>query len=438
MGLDNFVSFLKKNKRILSCAHVTDPLPDAEQPVVIVDDCMARLTSLRVISGESIGPLVRPMDVVRAFCGPYLDAINLHRDKLKKIYILFDQKEFMSDLKIRVQGDRNKKRTRVDWCGEVTPEHVNEYVIVRDGLQHVPTKKIVLDHIHLRECMLTRYQRPLVYEYLANNVGSYLQTCGYKGRVICSHPRNTQNRIPAIIGLGEAELQAFSVAWEHKHSHSIQIWSGDSDILALGYWFAPLFTHESWFRLKHDLWFSGHTLCTSVLQHGWNTHALLWCVIINGTDFVKRSKLWCRMKRDLLFETTRMYFRHGCFGANPPWVDSDSAHQFVYYILGVRFGLNNHDPPLTWRGVQTLERSKRDTKRKRLYTTDDMLDVIHEEIRHAVENWNYWTTLQTKVKYNNPDVLNSRAWTRAYAKRSATKKQHKEWIQAFTASCSKK
>jgi hypothetical protein len=393
MGLDQFYKLISTQNNVISCASHHTPLPPKQNcrtgKTVIVEDCMCRLTSLHVVGANR-----SPLEYLRAFCGPYIDEHSRMGTKLNLIHVLFDKTEFITDLKKAVQSQRNLHRNKSipnKWTKLIPEDNVQEYEFRDDGLWNVKDNIRHSSDMNLRMCMLYRYLRPLVFRYFSKHIHNYMVKHGFGGRVLCSLDDRAAHNI------GEGELRACSVALKYRKTHSIQLWSGDSDILALGFWFTPLFTHTVWIRLKPNVWYLGTDLLRIVPEFKWTSHTLLWAIIMNGTDFVKRSNMWCRMNRLKTLDTIRFYFtNHVTPQDSCPWADLGAAKRFAFYILGIRFGRPKIDPPVSWKELCLLEQRYR-KKSKKYYLTPLFFKTLTAQLELGIQNMRYWVTLQNSL-----------------------------------------
>jgi hypothetical protein len=311
--------------------------PDSK--LVVIEDAMNRLYQLRLSSfhppatpapgTDSTGATVyAPATIYESVVDPILNWIAC--EPFFHTYVLvFDKPSCMPLIKQIVQVGRDSSRKSHPYpMPPLTDGFTTEVVIDDFGLRvcTVDTmnnnKRRIFSHdAHINMCrlMATRPARTAMYAYVANRLQQDTRMHGYQmivdydqyGPYLLTPPGPSESgkgnlgERACVTKLsnqcGEGEVAAVRIALHFAQTHHVLVSSGDSDLFAISLPFVDRFRYSFFVGLRRPLYFNMRRVPTVLEENNWSLKSLLLACILNGTDFVDRSRWIYRIPKKTLF-----------------------------------------------------------------------------------------------------------------------------------------
>jgi hypothetical protein len=319
---------------------VVTMFPDSK--LVVIEDAMNRLYQLRLSSfhppatpapgTDTTGATVyAPTTIYESVVDPILKWIACE-PFLHTYVLVFDKPSCMPLLKQVVQVGRDSGRKSHPYpLPPPTDGLVTTEVVIDDFGLRVYTidttdnrkRHLFSNDANINMCrlMATRRARTALYAYIASRLQQDTRMHGYQmivdydqyGPYLLTPPApsssESNNQKPggrACIKelhnqCGEGEVAAVRIALHFGQTHHVLVASGDSDLFAISLPFVDRFRYSFFVGLRKPLYFNMRRVPAVLKENNWSLNALLLACILNGTDFVDRSRWIYRIPKQTLF-----------------------------------------------------------------------------------------------------------------------------------------
>jgi hypothetical protein len=358
-----------------------------------------------------------------------------------KLVLVFDKGQVVVQAKHSVQADRNSKQ---DLPPYEIPGMDADSVMNHAGTGLVGMDVCITDagldvgdgegpqYVMSSRLMLSRSLRTMWYSYLR---GKFVDDRRFRDiHLIIDYNENEVYEIlrngmvtrkDLALKIGEGEVGVVAWAYRHRHTHACQVRSGDSDIIPIAllhyHWFAsPLMVvlHRKRKPYPAHPCESFNTINTRALActlqaRGWSVVGFVLGMVVNGTDFVKRSDYLSRVGK-MSTNMAAMMFVHHDVGKSPAtghwelaWklIDHlESLEHFDRLVRTVMTWHHTHGRKAIWGpgapqpsdvlvpfSTQQLHTKRRSTVG---HPTAEAIEKVHP---HVLTNLRYWTSLQNML-----------------------------------------
>jgi hypothetical protein len=432
---------------------------------VVIEDAMNRLYQLRLSSfhppatpapgTDSTGATVyAPATIYESVVDPILNWIAC--EPFFHTYVLvFDKPSCMPLIKQIVQVGRDSSRKSHPYpMPPLTDGFTTEVVIDDFGLRvcTVDTmnnnKRRIFSHdAHINMCrlMATRPARTAMYAYVANRLQQDTRMHGYQmivdydqyGPYLLTPPGPSESgkgnlgERACVTKLsnqcGEGEVAAVRIALHFAQTHHVLVSSGDSDLFAISLPFVDRFRYSFFVGLRKPLYFNMRRVPTVLEENNWSLKSLLLACILNGTDFVDRSRWIYRIPKKTLFAAV-----HHIVDKCRQW-PLRGEHEFeslTHEVYTRHLRVNEYllyDKPIgspqrrSWLAKELEKKATIATaaaaKRRKTQTNSSHsglkiqntkrvllpdADVLFTVLDIAKQNWDYWNSLQDTTQAMPP------------------------------------
>jgi hypothetical protein len=297
--------------------------------LIIAEDVMTRLFQIRIEPASPqadgtqrmlskqlpVNPSFGRIEALcRAFFAPIYAAQHMWAQRLAYYYIVFDKAACMADCKLKVQRTRTSKSSILPYTAPADAQDVVWSVNQEAGVVECRSQSatgqshlVSSSPLCIQRLMHSRPLRPLLYKILYDFAlgDARLRTMRlvwdeldvpimlHEGLAI-SMPQ-CQNAI------GEAELAVVWHALRHRHEAHVILLSGDSDLLPVAALHGAAFAHSLHVRWPNGRVFKADDVVPRLQKHGWQLGPFVLSMIMNGTDFVDRGRLFYRIEKKYIF-----------------------------------------------------------------------------------------------------------------------------------------
>lgn len=367
-----------------------------------------------------------PADIYNVFAQKLLLMVSPYATKYDvTLVIVFDKSTLVVPEKADLQSKRTAATPIPPYPCPDDKDILHTSQFLDHGLVLDPKHNSDAINVHPRRIMCTRWLRPFWFDYLTRCLSADSRFAGIELLVdyACDGPYELRNdavikRPELSVLCGEGEVAGMALCYMYAPTHHVQLWSGDSDVIALGL----MHGHYISDTFVVTIMGVGGGTCQSMLParvgsdlrlQGWSMASLCLALMINGTDYIDKSKLLYYINTGCIMHAVRDVVRPtdshegdmalvrqicGC---------SLSFHRLIVRILSTHYHGKERNPALmtmTWNAplvsdIPTM--STQDLERRRVVRSSGRVvgipknQAVEENRQQTAFNWNYWYSLQS-------------------------------------------